>query len=116
MIPKPAHMVCRTTKLLTRRPGVYVALSTVVRPQPMTSRAHTSNGQSKCAMSRRSILSIFALLAILLELEVRLHHIVDHRRGNRPASAFGVLDQAGDGNLGCLDRRVGDEPRVVALL
>ena len=42
-----------------------------------------------------------------------LEHALDDRRGDRPAAAARVLDDAGDGDLGRVDGGEGDEPGVI---
>src|SRR5437763_11360255 len=109
-MPRPAHISWRANGLLYGWPGVWVALSTVVKPNAMINSAQMSSGQSKCAMSRRSILSISPVLPIPLELEVLLQHVVDDRGRDGAAAALGVLHQAGHGDLRRVDRGIGDEP------
>src|SRR5215468_3539206 len=88
----------------------------VTRPTPLTSSARMSNGHSMCASNRRSILSITGWLPCFVQAEERLQHLLGDRRGDGAAAAVGVLDERGDGDGRLLGRRVGDEPRVVALV
>src|SRR5215467_8195280 len=114
MRPIAAAALWRISNPLTRCPGARVALSTVVSPTPMISRAQVSNGQSICAISRRSIRSILGGLPFFLQLEECLHDVMGNRRGHGTTATFGVFDDDGHGDLGRIHRCIRHEPGVVA--
>src|SRR5262245_45959796 len=89
---------------------------------PMATNASVkqNNGQSKCAIVRRSICTTYALHAhllligpLLLYLEVLFIQFLRHRCG-RVAAVTTVLDQHRHGDLRILRRRVGDKPGMIA--
>src|SRR5262245_57126261 len=90
--PMPAHMAWRITELLSSRSGEWLALMTVARPQAITSNVQISNGQSKCEINRRSILSIVLLLSFGFELEVTRQNVMHQRRRHGAAAPVGMLD------------------------
>src|ERR1051325_7755367 len=84
-------------------------------------RARKNSVQSKCEIRRRSICTARSLQAHLLLvrrlgllLDKFLENFCGPGRGSVPAVAA-VLDQGGDGDLGIINRRVGNKPGLVAV-
>src|SRR5262245_26613472 len=114
--PAPIHELWRITYELTGVPGRYVALKMVSRPHPAMSRLIHSNGHSKCAISRRSILSITLRAPLLLQAKERGEHFAGHGGSHGTTAPFGMLDQRRHRDLRIFHRCICDEPRVIALL
>src|SRR6266436_1564298 len=85
-------------------------------PRPLTPSARSGSSHSKCVISRRSkrIGFLGRPRRPLVAAEVVGEHLLHDGRGDGAAPAARVLDDARDRDLGRVEGREGDEPRVVA--
>src|SRR5919106_5417724 len=93
----------------------------VTIPMPMKASVKRNRGQSKCEMRRRSICNnlswrsgLLLILWLVFDFDVFLKNFFCHGSSGFTAVAA-VLYQHDEGDLRILDRRIGDEPGMVAI-
>src|SRR5688500_16990996 len=93
----------------------------VTIPMPTKARVRRNRGQSKCEMRRRSICNdlswrpgVLLILWLVFHFDVFLENFFCHGSSGFTAVPA-VLNQHDDGDLWILDRRIGDEPGMIAV-